>query len=222
MMAAATLLGAWLALRRDGRQEVWLGAAAGALLVIALVHLLPDAWSAAHAARLWPGAVPLTALGSFALCGLITGRGCGCDARGRDAWGKGAAGALAAHRFLEGSALALSASIAVTAALAVHALAEGLAVGALLAARPPNVVGRWLAVMCASPVIGSALTSAYPFPAAAQPILLAVAAGVLAQAARISVRAARRVLPGTSMTPGAVAAVLTAVMAVFLAVRVAG
>ena len=208
LMAAATVLGAWLAMRRQGREELWLGAAAGALLVIALVHLLPDAWTAARAARLWPWAVPLTALGSFALCGLIARRGCECDSRGRDAWGKGAAGALAAHRFLEGSALALSGSIAVTAALTVHALAEELAVGALLATRPRRLVGRWLTVMCASPVAGSALASAYPFPAAAQPILLAVAAGVLAQAARISLGAARRTLPGGSTTPGTVATVL--------------
>jgi hypothetical protein len=35
VMAAATVLGAWLALRRPGRSDVQLGAAAGALLVIA-------------------------------------------------------------------------------------------------------------------------------------------------------------------------------------------
>ncbi len=50
LMAAATVAGAWLALRRPGRHGAWLGAASGALLVIALLHLLPDAWSAARAA----------------------------------------------------------------------------------------------------------------------------------------------------------------------------
>ncbi len=45
LMAVATVLGALLALRRPGRHEAWLGAAAGALLVIAGLHLLPDAWS---------------------------------------------------------------------------------------------------------------------------------------------------------------------------------
>ena len=50
------------------------------------------------------------------------------------------------NRFLEGSALALAlaASVIVTAALAVHALAEGLAVGALLGCRPPQRVAGWL------------------------------------------------------------------------------
>ncbi len=43
LMAAATVGGAWLALRRPGRHGAWLGAASGALLVIALLHLLPDA-----------------------------------------------------------------------------------------------------------------------------------------------------------------------------------
>jgi hypothetical protein len=74
LMAVATLAGAFLALRGRGPQQAWLGAAAGALLVIALLHLLPDAWSAADAARIWPGLVPVTALGSFALAGLA-GRG---------------------------------------------------------------------------------------------------------------------------------------------------
>jgi zinc transporter ZupT len=222
LMAAATVLGAWLAMRRKGRQEVWLGAAAGALLVIALVHLVPDAWSAARAVRLWPLTVPLTATGSFLLCGLIARRGCECDSRGRDAWGKSAAGALAAHRFLEGSALAFGASLAVTAALTVHALAEGLAVGALLATQPRRLVGRWLTVMCASPVAGAALAGAYSFPAAAQPILLAVAAGVLSQAARISLGTARRTLTGGRMTAGTVAAVLGTAVAMFLVVHVAG
>src|SRR5260221_8377313 len=58
LMAAATVEGAWLALRRPGRHGAWLGAASGALLVIALLHLLPDAGSAARAAGIWPLAVP--------------------------------------------------------------------------------------------------------------------------------------------------------------------
>jgi hypothetical protein len=79
-MAVATVAGAWLALRRPGRHEAWLGAAAGALLVIALLHLLPDAWSAARGAGIWPLAVPAAALGSFALAGLAARRSCACCA----------------------------------------------------------------------------------------------------------------------------------------------
>ncbi len=84
LMAPATVAGAWLALRRPCGHEAWLGAASGALLVIALLHLLPDAWSAARAAGIWPLAVPAAALGSFALAGLAARRGCACDA-GRQA-----------------------------------------------------------------------------------------------------------------------------------------
>src|SRR5262249_41419375 len=43
LMALATLAGAWLAGRDRGPRQVWLGAAAGALLAIAGLHLLPDA-----------------------------------------------------------------------------------------------------------------------------------------------------------------------------------
>jgi hypothetical protein len=82
LIAVATLAGAFLALRGRGPREAWLGAAAGALLAIALLHLLPDAWSAAGAARIWPGTAPAGALGSFALSGLVARRGCSCDTPG--------------------------------------------------------------------------------------------------------------------------------------------
>jgi hypothetical protein len=62
LIAVATLTGAFLA-----------------LLVIAPLHLLPDAWLAVGAARIWPGIVPAAALGSFVLSGLAARRGCTCD-----------------------------------------------------------------------------------------------------------------------------------------------
>src|SRR5260370_11229479 len=96
--------GAWLALRRPGRHGAWLGAASGALLVIALLHLLPDAWSAARAAGIWPLAVPAAALGSFALAGLAARQGCACDAGRQHAGGAGRAGAPAPPPLLVGDA----------------------------------------------------------------------------------------------------------------------
>jgi hypothetical protein len=116
------------------------------------------------------------------------------DRRARyEVWlGAGAAAALAVHRFLEGSALALAASVTVTAALTVHALAEGLAAGALLGSQPRRRATTWLTAMCLSPVAGAVVTSARPLPAAAGPVLLALAAGVLAQAAH---------QPGRCLTP---------------------
>lgn len=162
LMAVATVLGAWLALRRPGRSDVWLAAAAGALLVIAGLHLLPDAWSAARAARLWPLAVLAAALASFAVAGLVARKGCSCATDQHYLGGAGGAAALAAHRFLEGTALALTASLTVTVALAVHAMAEGLAVGALLGSQSRRRVAGWLAAMCLSPVAGAAAITAYP------------------------------------------------------------
>ena len=61
LMAAATVAGAWLAHRR-GNREIWFAATAGVLLIIAGLHLLPDAWSAAGTARIWPGLVPVAAV----------------------------------------------------------------------------------------------------------------------------------------------------------------
>ena len=50
----------------------------------------------------------------------------------------------------------------------------------------------WLAAMCVSPVAGAAVATAGLFPVRAEPVLLAVAAGVLGQAAKVSFGAAFR------------------------------
>src|SRR5437660_776844 len=123
----ATVSGAWLARRHAARRGMCLGATAGALLVIAGAHLLPDAWAGARQAALPGWAVPAAAVAAFAAAGALIRRGCACQAEREAAGGAGAAGALAGHRLLEGAALALAGSVLVTAALAVHALAEGLA-----------------------------------------------------------------------------------------------
>ena len=211
LIALATVAGAWLARRHAARRELCFGAAAGALLVIAGLHLLPDAWSAARVAALPVWTTPAAAVAAFAAAGLLIRRGCACRAgtvasgtgqpgsgrAGREvAGGTAAAGALAVHRLLEGAALALAGSVAVTVALAVHALAEGLAAGTLLTSASGRRRALWLAAMCASPVIGASLAAAWPVPAGVQPVLLAVAAGVLGQAARVSLAAAfHRVWP---------------------------
>jgi hypothetical protein len=189
LIAAATVAGAWLACRRRGDREIWCAAAAGALLVIAGLHLLPDAWGGACAVRIWPPLVPIAAMGAFTAAGLAARTGCGCRPHTEQASGAGAAAALALHRFLEGSAVALAASAAVAVALAVHAFAEGLAAGALLGAQRRRVAG-WLAAMSVSPIFGAVAASAFPVPQATEPVLLALAAGVIAQAARVSLRAA--------------------------------
>jgi zinc transporter ZupT len=191
LVAAATLAGAWLARRRPGHRRDWFAAAAGALLIIAGLHLLPDAWAGARDAGIWPALVPLAAVGTFAVAGLAARR-CGCQAHQEQASGTGTAAMLAIHRFLEGSAIVLAGSLAVALALAAHAFGEGLATGALLGSQPRRRVAGWLALMCLSPVIGAAAADAITVPAAAEPVLLAMVAGVLAQAARVSLHAAFR------------------------------
>src|SRR6266700_2773677 len=91
MIGLATLAGAWLAARR----ELCFGAAAGALLVIAGVHLLPDAWSGAQQAGVPGWVIPAAAVISFAVAGLAVRRGCTCQAEREAAGGAGTAGALA-------------------------------------------------------------------------------------------------------------------------------
>jgi len=196
LVAAATMAGAWLARRRTGQRQTWFAAAAGALLIIAGLHLFPDAWAGARTAGIWPGLVPVAAVAAFTAAGLAARAGCGCQQHSQQhseqASGAGTAAALAIHRFGEGAAIALAGSAAVALALAAHAFGEGLATGALLGSQPRRRVAGWLTLMCLSPVIGAAATGAFPLPEAAEPVLLAVAAGVLAQAARVSLRAAFR------------------------------
>jgi zinc transporter ZupT len=214
MIALATLAGVWLARRHAARRELCFGAAAGALLVIAGVHLLPDAWSGAGQAGIPAWTVPAVAVLSFALAGLAVRRGCTCQREREAAGGAGTAAALTAHRLLEGAAVALAGSATVTVALTVHALAEGLAAGTLLSSVPRRRAAWWLTALCASPVVGAAITEFGQFPARVEPVLLAVAAGVLAQAARVSLAAAfRRVrVAGIAVSPPAAATLIAAVI----------
>jgi len=222
LVAAATVTGAWLARRRPGQRQMWFAAAAGALFIVAGLHLLPDAWTAARAAGIRPLLVPVAAAAGFAVAGLATRAGCGCREHQEQASGAATAAALAVHRFLEGAAVVLAGS-AVALALAAHALGEGLATGALLGGQPRRRVAGWLALMCLSPVIGAAATEAFPVPAAAEPVLLALATGVLAQAARVSLRAAFRGLrPARLLLSRPAATTTMAAIITALAVHAAG
>lgn len=217
MVAVATLGGTWLAARRADQRQLWFGAAAGAMLVIASAHLLPDAWAGAQDARLPPWLVPAVAVASFAVNVAIGRVGCACRAGEDYAAGAGSAAALALHRFLEGAVLALTGMITAV-ALTVHALGEGMAVGALLAGRSRRLAA-WLVVLCCSPAVGAATAAALPAVAAAEPLALAAAAGVLIQSARISLCAA---LPQSRRRPRTAAIAAAAVSASLTALAVYG
>ncbi len=79
--------------------------------------------------------------------------------------------------------------------------------------------------MCLSPVAGAAAIGGMTLPAAAEPLCLALAAGVLAQAARLSQGAARR-MPRRLLAGRAAAAMPAALLAAAVltavAVRVVG
>ncbi|HJT03454.1 MAG TPA: hypothetical protein VJ757_07480 [Pseudonocardiaceae bacterium] len=221
VVAAATVAGAWLARRRGKQRDVWFGAAAGALLVIAAFHLLPDAWSQASDAGMQPWLAPVVAGFSFVLAALISRVGCACEADEQHANGAGMAAALTVHRFLEGAALALTSSITVALALAAHALGEGLAVGALLGTRPRQMA-LWLAAMCLGPALGAELTNLFPLLDTAKPLLLAVAVGILAQASRVSLRAAFHRRPDRWPSPRPATATAVAAVVTALAVYITG
>src|SRR4029077_6058187 len=94
LIVAAPVAGAWLALRRPGQREIWFAAAAGALLIIAGLPLLPDAWAGARAARILPALVAVAAVGAFTAAGLAARAGCRCQQHDHQASGAGTAAAL--------------------------------------------------------------------------------------------------------------------------------
>ena len=85
----------------------------------------------------------------------------------------------------------------------------------------PRVAG-WLAAMCVSPVIGAAVAGAFPVPAAAEPVLLALAAGIIAQAAWVSLRAAFHCPRTSRLLLSPTAATTMAAIVTALAVHTAG
>ncbi|MFN2536182.1 MAG: hypothetical protein ABR528_13185 [Pseudonocardiaceae bacterium] len=105
--------------------------------------------------------------------------------------------------------------------MAAHALGEGLAVGALLGTRPRRMAW-WLVAMCLGPALGAGLTDAVWRLETATPLLLAVAVGILAQASRVSLRAAVRQRPGRWLPPRPAAAAALAAVVAALAVHITG
>ena len=86
LVAAATVAGRGWPAAASGSGRSGSPPAAGALLAIAGLHLLPDAWRGARDAGIWPGLVPTAAIAAFAAAGQATRAGCGCqDTRSRPA-----------------------------------------------------------------------------------------------------------------------------------------
>ena len=109
--------------------------------------------------------------------------------------------------------------MAVALGLAAHAFGEGMATGALLSGQPRRRVAGYLALMCVSPVFGAVVADAFPVPEAAEPVLVATAAGVLAQAALVSLRGAFRGLrPHQLLVSRPAAVTATAAVVTVLAV----
>lgn len=222
LVGAATVQGVWLA-ARGRRSPIWLGAGAGGLLVIGLRHLVPDACDGARAAGLPGWLIGLVVTGTFATAAGVSRIGCTCRADATRRSGTTTAAALVIHRALEGTVIAVAGPV-VAAGLAVHALSEGMAVGALLS---PDISGSrrrlvvWSTLLCVAPVFGVVAAGVIP-RLNAEPLLLAAAAGILLEAARTSLSMAighRMVGAGPSASAPIVAATVSALVTL-IAVRV--
>jgi hypothetical protein len=77
-------------------------------------------------------------------------------------------------------------------------------------------------VMCLSPAAGAIAAGSYRLPAAATPVLLALAAGILAQAAWLGLAAITRQPSGWRLAPHTAAVVLAAAAVTAMAVRAVG
>jgi ZIP family zinc transporter len=190
LVAAATVVGALLARRAATRPVAANAAAAGVLLAVVLGDLVPDIWHDLPDVGLpWWAAPAAGAAGVLAASALVR-RGCACEPGGTGTPPAGTGGALAgclaiaAHRALEGSTLAVAASIPLIAALVVHAAVEGFVLAGLPGAgRADRRVVLWLAVACASPAVGAAALGAVDLPDSAHVLVTSALAGVLLRAA---------------------------------------
>jgi zinc transporter ZupT len=216
LIAGATLAGAWLARRASGMRAASLACAAGVLLAVVLADLLPDIWRDLPGAGLpwWAAAAALAA--GVAGTDLLARRGCACRtseaadggaADGEAARGGATVAALGLHRALEGAALVVTGSLAVIAALIVHAASEGFAMAALLRGERRGKAAALLATTCLSPAAGAIAVSQVRLPAQAAPIVTALVAGVLLRAAMAAGQVAleeRRLRQPGSPFPGRV------------------
>ncbi|HEY2176477.1 MAG TPA: hypothetical protein VGH85_21925 [Mycobacteriales bacterium] len=181
LIAAATIVGALMGRWSARYSAISLAAVAGLLLVVVFGDLIPDiADDLRGSGPGWWIAAALAGCASFAAAGVVLRRGCACGAR---AGGGAAALAIGVHRALEGSALAVTTSIPVIAALVLHAGSEGFAIAPLFGVEQRRRTATWLLVACVSPVVGAAVLGALHVPESATPILTALVAGVLARSA---------------------------------------
>ena len=181
MIAAATLIGAWLGRRAPQASSIPLAAACGALVAVVVADLGPDVWGDVHSTGLpwWPVGVA-GALG-FTGAGWLMRRGCPCDPG--LAGGIGTAAALGVHRALEGSALAVAASAPLVLALVIHASSEGFALTSLLDAEQRRSAAGWLLLACTAPAFGLVVVGSIGLPDVSKPVITSLVAGVLARTA---------------------------------------
>ncbi|MCX5167398.1 MULTISPECIES: ZIP family metal transporter [Streptomyces] len=209
-MAAATVAGASLAQRSSARAGLVILIASGMMLATCVVDLLPEAWHQTVDAGLSAWVPAITASAGYGAMALFTRHGCGCgggqavraagaympdsgpelkDAAGVFSVGMGAAAALATHRLVEGSALALAFSLPVLLTLAVGSASDGLALASMLRASRQRLL-PWLTVACVSPTVGMFVTAVRPLPDVVIPVVLALVAGVILRIAVVGVRLA--------------------------------
>ena len=209
-MAAATVAGALLAHRSSGQAALVLVIASGMMLITATVDLLPEAWHEATAVGLSAWIAMATAVAGYLVMTVFTRNGCGCDAdmaaqaagahtpgrhrrvketAGAFSVGLGAAAALATHRLVEGTALALAFSLPVLLTLMVGSASDGLALAAMLRETKQRLT-PWLTVACVSPAVGVLITIVRPLPEVVLPVALALVAGVILRIAVVGLKLA--------------------------------
>ncbi|WP_327351983.1 hypothetical protein [Streptomyces sp. NBC_01304] len=212
VMAAATAAGILLAGRTARHAALVLLLASGTMLTTVVVDLVPETWHESVLTGV-PGWLPFAAATlSYVLVSCLTrhegahprrvaARSRGAHAPGRHrrieeaagvlSAGLGAATALAVHRVVEGTTLALVFSVPVCLALLVTSAGNGLALGAMLHdARQP--LGPWLLLACLSPAAGVLAALALHLSQTALPLGLALVAGIVVRLAVIGFRVAAR------------------------------
>ncbi len=182
--SAATLAGGLVALRLHDRIPLVLGLAAGIVLGVALIDLLPEALE--MAAGLYPPRIVLACAAAGFTGYMVLDRALAAAGRHMELWRDHLGpGSLTLHSFLDGMGIGLAFQVspaigwALAIAVLTHDVADGMnTVSLALTGRRPALARRWLLINGLAPLTGVVLGLAIRLPQTVLALLLAGFAGV--------------------------------------------